>query len=232
MINFGKRKLVMLPTDKETKIWLDEFNVLRFGNKSFFYESGCKWQHLYILSDEPIKEGDYCISNSNYLIKVNKIENDELSFIPLQKDVYCNSETWHKIKYYKKIIVSTNESLNYCNNCNGTGRIAEHEDCEECGGRGQWLKFPQLSQEFIKYCIIQYNKGNIITEVEVEYKWVSLNFKWWWKLIINSDNTINIRFPVECDWETLLIEFDESNYHNGAKEFIAFLQDKNLRVTK
>jgi hypothetical protein len=68
-------------------------------------------KELFITSDEDLKKGDYAIDSNGYLIKINQFSEDELSFIPLKKDVYCNTETWHKIKWYKKIILTTDQDL-------------------------------------------------------------------------------------------------------------------------
>lgn len=48
-------RVVMLPTEKESNLWLQPNNLLRFANS--LKEVGiAKPQHLYILSDEEIKE--------------------------------------------------------------------------------------------------------------------------------------------------------------------------------
>jgi len=66
---------------------------------------------------------------------------------------------------------------------------------------------PSISQSFIQYFITEYNKSNIITEVEVEYE----NKRYWSNdsgqyfnevnesLKLNPDNTINIK-PLKDSW--------------------------------
>lgn len=68
------------------------------------------------------------------------------------------------------------------------------------------LGLPQPSQQFIEKYIEEYNKDNIITEVEVEYEGIygqpiingSKTYKGF-KLKVNLDNTINIK-SVKDSW--------------------------------
>jgi hypothetical protein len=107
----------VIPTDKPsrlgylTKKGKEVFKDLRLFDKPMRNILDSENQHIYITSDEEIKEGDYAINSNGYLIKINQFSEDELSFIPLKKDVYCNTETWHKIKLYKKIILTTDQDL-------------------------------------------------------------------------------------------------------------------------
>lgn len=83
------------------------------------------------------------------------------------------------------------------------------------------LRLPKLRESFIKHFVVQYNRGNIITEVDVEYKeyhgvdtsiaeinYVSGDGSLGWKgkndlrdvkLKININNTINIK-PIKESW--------------------------------
>jgi len=85
------------------------------------------------------------------------------------------------LEYFKKVIASTNPDLN----------------------------LPQPSNEFIQYYISEYNKGNIITEVLVEYDYMFLKAgdndvvkNNPLVLKVNSDNTITIK-PVIETWENI-----------------------------
>lgn len=59
--------------------------------------------------DEKIEVDDNAISDDGYLIKVKSINGNELSFIPLQSDVYCNTETFHPISRYNKVIATQDQ---------------------------------------------------------------------------------------------------------------------------
>ena len=121
-----------------------------------------KTQHLYILSDEKIKEGDWCLNlDTNDIFKLGK----------------------YGVNNAKKIIATTDTSLG----------------------------LPLIPESFIKYYISEYNKGNIITDVEVEYEdngeegWIGddYNGEPFWneklELKVNPDNTINI-YPIKNSW--------------------------------
>ena len=69
------------------------------------------------------------------------------------------------------------------------------------------LGLPQLPQQFIYDYIAEYNKGNVITEVTVEYKteeyclpMPNIHVKQYREILkINSDSTINIK-PIKNTW--------------------------------
>lgn len=63
------------------------------------------------------------------------------------------------------------------------------------------LRIPQIHQSFISLYIEEYNKGNIIEEVEVEYEpcGVDSAYRQYYSLKINPDNTISIK-PLKDSW--------------------------------
>lgn len=163
----------MLPTnEKANSIWSNSLlNKLSYGELSPIH---CSHYHLYILSDEEIKEGDWCIMLDSF---GNVFSN------PRQ---YTNPETQFLNKGLRKIIATTDSSLRI-------GKL-------EVGGKIEHL--PQIPQSFIEKFVEKYNKGDIITEVMVEYILNHEDFddiieKVWdndYKLKINvKDNTINIK---------------------------------------
>lgn len=101
-------------------------------------------QHLYILSDEEIKEGDYYLDEHNNIGKAFK---NNAGF-------YRNC---------KKIIATTDKSLIIKNDCDCGATT--YEGCSQC-----LKQVPQLPQSFIKKFVEEYNKGNIITETKVNSK--------------------------------------------------------------
>lgn len=204
-MSFKKCKVVMLPTNEKSKL------VLSFKEKSFnqlvepkltlieesnYQLSNIQSQHLYILSDEEIKEGDWYINTwedgQPMLCKVNSKEeaND------------CN-----RLNHCcKKIIATTDKSLVHLNCCvSKEGLIKANEGCRE---RNR-CSLPQPSQSFIEKFVEEYNKGNVITEVMVEYETitkrygscsigegVTMNVE---QLKVSKDNTITIR-KVKDSW--------------------------------
>ena len=106
-----KCKVVLLPTDKVFNKKLNKQLIIHNGNLQFCQNGQMmregQPQHLYILSDDEIKEGDWCIYN-NHFVKYSKPSNSY---------------------FYKKIIATTNPDLikegiasiddnfvkNYCN---------------------------------------------------------------------------------------------------------------------
>lgn len=186
MKKFEKRQLVMLPTNYFKYVVLSLFdNKLHIGDVA----STAIPQHLYILSDEPIKEGDWVMGGLNDIIQ------------QWQSNFTAN---------WKKIIFTTDSSLRKNEYSKFRSCCKSKEDCQ--------CFLPQPSQEFIKYFIEQYNLGNIITEVQVEYEdfldiyddsfldegYTGSISKTIQILKIKPENTVNIKFPVEDNFEQLL----------------------------
>lgn len=172
---WDKKKVVMLPTNEKVKMWLNKFsNQLHIDTVEKENHENAINQHLYFLSSEEIKEGDWCFDIVNG--KVLKADHD----VNYEQDVV------------KKIIATTNTNL-----------IIDKYYPQFTVDKNPIIKYlPQIPQSFIEYFIFQYNKGNIITEVMVEYILNNEDFddiieKVWdndYKLKINvKDNTINIK---------------------------------------
>ena len=139
MEQYKRAKVIMLPTEdnhsKFAKYILDSSfggcikeNELCTTTSTIGWSNIFKPQHLYIISDDEIKEGDLYI------------ESDHSGF---------------GFRKYK-IIATTDTSLNY--ETPFYGMDADNN-------------FPQPSQQFIEKYIESYNKGNIITDVLVEYEY-------------------------------------------------------------
>ena len=164
-----------------------------------------KYQHLYITSDEDIKEGDWCL-----VIKSHK----DL----LKDDIFqYNGECSINHEYIKKIIATTNTSL-YTEKESWFSSVKSFDDNKVK------LQLPQPSQEFIEAYIKVYNEGNPITEVMIEYEIIcgrcysntdecwsakecsrNTDFPDIVKLKINSDNTINIKL-IKDKWSREEVE--------------------------
>ena len=145
MNQFKRTQVVMLPTEdrcfifmNKNKTWLKSSNVILDDHPVE------RNQHLYIISDDEIKEGDWC-----YCSKENRcIKNEMHTNVPSTR---------------KKIIATTDSSLNKKHDCDCGATT--YEGCSQC------LEIlPQPSQQFIEKYIESYNKGEIITDVLLEYE--------------------------------------------------------------
>ena len=192
---FKKVKVVMLSTNEKAK-----FNDLVIhpidGLLVQFKHQNCTEvaQNLYFLSDEEIKEGDWMFHNLD------------------KKPIQWNGEETESnpsVYDYKKIIATTDKSLTI-NSIYGVDSF----DTSIFSGSGkseivklpQMFNLPQPSTSFIEKFVEEYNKGNVITEVMVEWEYNSYSTKTNGeltadlKLKINpKDNTITIR-KVKESW--------------------------------
>ena len=198
MSTFKKAKVVMIPTEKSSLFThADELLFNKTGEREVNLEYGTQPQHLYILSDEEIKEGDWFINELNQVWKHNgKVQ---------------------PYKGSKKIIATTDTSLIktnhrytirpiYASKFEDNSRVIATVDSWD----KKELIMPKPSQSFIEKYISEYNKGNVITDVLVEYEYIAggrtsaapevyekgfgLQLK-----VSPKDNTITIR-PVKNSW--------------------------------
>lgn len=245
MTQYKDTQVVMLPKQDERLTNQLEF-VLNTVNNQLVYITNSKNlrrnqsnfhlkpQHLYGLSDEPIKEGDWVIADyitgfipeeggERYLVQVTEIVLGNVEHG--QQLLFSNEGFTHEIRFCKKIIWTTDSSLKI------EDTITKHIGRKIISVQGSTL-LPQPKQEFIKHFIEQYNKGNVITNVftEYEHKQCKTLAECNCKTItgdlilkINSDNTVNIKFPVEDGWDKIIKKFyykyqGLSNKQNLVKE--------------
>ena len=165
---YQEAEIVMLVT-KYGKITLHDYNNLKTLSLAQGNHKGTENtiipQHLYILSNEEIKEGDWYIDDIN----------------TIRQSITSDKDYWAVRQDYKKIIATTNTSLYV--------PITQDKPFDE---------LPQPSDSFIKKYIEEYNKGNVITKVLVEYEIgksysgnSGLEVKQWLK--VDSNNTITIK---------------------------------------
>ena len=139
------------------------------------------YQHLYITSDEEIKEGDWCA----YLF-ANDGNSDHRIIKATKSNTASIQEWWHKI-------IATTDSVLIFNQKDFPVTVPI---------------FPQIPQSFISLYIEEYNKGNKIEKVEVEYEEATnqvpngKTINW---LKINPDNTISIK-PIKESWNREEVE--------------------------
>lgn len=201
MNQFKKLQVIMLRTREDSmlsKAYLANPSYLRFNKNGFKDDSFLSNdnQHLHITSDDKIEEDDWCYDKTNHRI-VKFIHT-----IPGTKNhCFVSSVISNKLETAKKgysidrcdlmkIIATTDISLNYI----------KHDDTVPYP-KGKQIILPQPSQQFIEKYIESYNKGEVITNVLVEYTKATYD-KWFNNggqpvfdtLKINpKDNTITIK---------------------------------------
>ena len=152
MEQFKRVKVVMLPTNKPSKLG----NLATYQGRSLakVIKEGVKpintivqFWNLYIISNDEIKEGDWYIN----LLQDNTIYQNNIKNYNVNKS------------YFKKIIATTDTSLKIPRKNSHTNSVWKLD--------GALL--PQPSKQFIEKYIEEYNKGNVITDVLVEYELIS-----------------------------------------------------------
>lgn len=125
------------------------------GDKSFL-----KPQHLYILSDDEIKEGDWFYNKLlNNIFQCVEVLKDDLS-----NHIHFRDESGSRvvdINYCKKVIATTDKSLKL-----------KETLFENVVIKKEWINkpLPEPSPQFIQKYIEEWNKGNKIEYVNVEYE--------------------------------------------------------------
>lgn len=137
-------RVLMLPTEKVALIESCnnklKLNIDRLKNNEHFTN-----QHLYIISDEEIKEGDWFINAFNEVYQLKK------DFYPL---------TINGIKY-KKIVATTDNSL--------SPKIHKGENIDESYPKEfRDSILPFIPESFVLAYIKAYNNSSPITEVQLE----------------------------------------------------------------
>ena len=219
-----KCKVVMLPTNQKTKYLMVYSDVEKTKGKLIL--NGLKndeykeYQHIYIISDDEIKEGDWFINDLNQIKKCTS--RDTEGYIDFEGGFNTKPSSC------KKIIATTDSSL----------WRPSHKYASAV------ILLPQPSQQFIEKFIEEYNRGNVITDVLIEYELIS-NEEYFGNTInpdddvpyfderlkINSkDNTITIK-KVKDSWnreEVLKIAMDCMMYgYNGLPNNLTPIQGMN-----
>lgn len=152
-------------------------------------------QHLYVISNEPIKEKEYFFDKEDNCI-YRSVDKQNANSINETRELY-------DIERYYKIIATTNDKISI--NLGKEKYVAPtNSNYDQIYTR--LCPYPKPSQEFIEYFITQYNKGNVLSKVEVEYDEIKTtngsskqeledNLVVSYRLKINNDNTINISIP-------------------------------------
>ena len=98
------KNLHILPTEKPSSLIIYN-SKLKLVNYPVITPSGNQ-KHVYITSDEEIKEGDWVVFNELEIVKCTYSKNGEFLFSePL------TSSSNHHFSYFKKIILTTDQQL-------------------------------------------------------------------------------------------------------------------------
>ncbi len=190
MEQFKRAKVIMLETNQQSSMFsIDNILYKYYKAQQNVENINVKNQHLYIISDDEIKEGDWFID-----ITLN-------NYGELYQSVGCSNnkgyENWIKstkniIKepktQCKKIIATTNTSL--------FPKLHIGEIVDKSYPKEFYNILPQPSQQFIEKYIESYNKSEIITDVLVEYEYLldDNTVVPYWKFKVNpKNNTITIK---------------------------------------
>lgn len=174
---YQEGKVFIIPTKREYSQFdpelKDQYTIVRHNLKEL-YITNLPWSkkyssevHLYITSNEGIKKGDYYLNILSKEINVSTIDVDKNT----------------KGSHFLKIIATTDNSI--FPNCDG-----------KCAKKECICLFPQPSKQFIQKYIEEYNKGNVIERVLVEYNWMHITKKY---PKVDSHNCITIK-PIKDSW--------------------------------
>lgn len=201
-----KAQVIMLPTKDLTNISKsNQLGLAYMKEPCTIHTEYISNQHLYIVSNEKIKGGDYAISDNRTLRKI--VGDNHSASQGTYSYKFANKEGW------KKIIATTDTSLTNIKGEFNFDKIPSEMPVES--------SLPQPTQEWIENYIKEYNKGNVITDILVEYEKTSYTNrftnvnkngvlnpdKWgnYTNLKISKDNTITIH-PIKDSWSREEVE--------------------------
>lgn len=187
----------MLSTNKKSDLFINNVNGrLLYDNNSTLHTvlpTG-KYQHLYIISDEEIREGDWFLVSETELHKCLSISTDGKIFsTELDLNDPFGEDYYYFIKEEaKKIIATTDKSLTI-------SEIIYPEELIHV--------LPTVPDDFVVKFITKYNINNPITEIMVEYEGKSGRILSYGRGIISPDihlkvdnnNCITI-YPIKESW--------------------------------
>lgn len=179
-----KAKVVMLATNQKASpiIASDDKTFLCINAGVQNKEIKWNYQHLYLTTDEEIKERDWYIW----------LNNSQICQASFSLNILNNHMESGDIK---KIIATTDQSLRI------DSTIRESNPDSNEYGKVRFI-LPKPSDSFIAKYVESYNKGKVITDTMVEYMLASTNnsnVSNGYHLNIKSDNTIVLR-PIKDSW--------------------------------
>lgn len=203
--------IVMLESLNESDLFL-KVNELEFNKRRPLHgikNLGWKYHHLYILSNDEIKDGDWYYQYNPFSSVIGKCD-DKSPFVAKSSRYIWENKG-------KKIIATTDSSVKY------PERFPS------------FVTLPQIPQSFIEHFIGEYNQGNVINKVSVECYFTHetdgdkfLNFK------LNQNNEISI-----VNKQTEIIQefiekhgITEQQLIDGYKQGLELIFENCSKVTK
>lgn len=201
MKQFKRAKVIILPTNNTSSLWSHKGRNLYYNqNNPNDIDDEIRY-NIYIISDDKIKDGDWFMMNTK---EIGRCDNN---VIELSEKFLRNNNV-----NCKKIITTTDISLSP----------------QAWIGSIGYLALPQPSQQFITKYIKEYNKGNIIEDILVEYErgvdqynvnWkteTESHYNTTFRLKVNpKDNTINIQLSKDSWNREEVIELLNQTYNLG-----------------
>lgn len=187
-----KAKVILLES-KDGQLWSHKGRKLYYNQANFNDPEDEVRYDIYLITDEKIKEGNWVLTKDTK--RPFKITSEEAVI----KETSLGS---------KKIVATTDELE------------VERYYPEFTVDKSPWIKYkPKPTEEWIEYYVEEYNKGNIIEDVLVEYEeeyiepvGIHSNRGYFKKqLKVNPDNTVNIKttkekYNVELqDWQIKIL---------------------------
>lgn len=207
--------VILSTNEKSGTIWMNTLGQLIHTHVSGEYKEKYTPYNLYIISDEEIKEGEWCFEMHNGPSNAPKDtprftdENGNIWWLR-QMNMNCSAND----PQAKKIIATTDTLITVY-------RFNDPSD-----------KLPQPSQQFIEKYIKEYNKSNIITKVEVEEECIGYYPGYIgdidvYGIKVNPDNTINIK-PIKDSWSREEVIKLCKNFANYVNNFDGFYRTSDL----
>lgn len=161
-----EKTVVMLPTEKASHISSHKHGNPLEFSKEIPYALNIQFQHLYILSDEEPKINDWCYGMDGIFQYKGKVNIDN-GKLPNKIIATTNPELW----IHKETIIGNERNI------------------EQVG-------IPKISLDFVERFVKEFNKGNKIEKVMLQYENIGGFCNEVWKLKIRSNGSIIIS-PVE-----------------------------------
>lgn len=188
---FKNAQVVMLPTNEKAMLHLSKGNKLTCNHCNPKGDIDWQSQHLYIVLNDIIKDKDWYLNSNNQLFQCGVHASEEVC-----KGTGC-----------MKVIATTDTEISIKRGQHNIGEISRKIMIPT-----ETVILPNPSNSFIKKYVEEYNKGNIITNIMVEYEdkgeegWEGDDYTgepiWRERLVLKvnpKDNTITIK-KVKDSW--------------------------------
>lgn len=193
-------KIIFVSTTEKTNIFLNDRGHLIYNELLHMYDhKEYRPQHIYILSNEIPKDGDW-----KYNFRLNCVwqHNREGKNLPNELKYHQNADTY-------KIIATTDSSLSEKLPMEGTGTTYV-------------FPLPKIPFAFITEFLLEQNKGNVITDVNVEYT-PKLQKIATGETVIGSEADYNLEIKLNKDYEINVSQLDKSSFKLTKEEIQALL---------